>query len=306
MTITRVAMSGATGLIGTALAAELTSAGTEVVKLVRRPARAAGEVIWKPLAPADGLDPAALDGVTAVVHLSGAPIAGGRWTPARKAELRASRITSTQTVVTAMVAAAGRSPETSPGVLLCGSAIGFYGDTGGREVDESSAGGTGFLAELVRDWESATAPAAAAGIRVVNLRSGLVLAPHGGLLGPLLLPFKLGLGARIGPGTQYLSWISLADEVGAIRFLLDQASLRGPVNLTAPEPVTNAEFTAELARALHRPGFLQLPAPLVRGALGELAGELLGSLRVKPATLLQAGFAFREPDLRSALAAVLA
>ncbi len=314
MTIAKVAISGASGLIGSALATDLTASGAEVVKLVRRPASGPGEISWNPLAPADGtaaegppaLDPAALDGVRAVVHLSGAPIAGGRWTPARKAELRASRITSTQTLAAAMAAAASQSPQSSPGILISGSAIGFYGDTAGREVDEGSPGGTGFLAELVRDWEAATEPAAAAGIRVVNLRSGVVLAPRGGMLGSLLLPFRLGLGARIGPGTQYLSWISLADEISAIRFLLDRKELAGPVNLTAPEPVTNAEFTAALARTLHRPGFLQLPAPLVRAALGELAGELLGSLRVKPAKLLQAGFAFREPDLRSALAAILA
>jgi uncharacterized protein (TIGR01777 family) len=306
MKITRVAMSGASGLIGSALAAELTAAGVDVIKLVRRPARTAGEVTWNPLAPADGLDQAALDGVTAVVHLSGAPVAGGRWTAARKAELRASRITSTQTLVTAMVAAADRSPQASPRVLLCGSAIGFYGDTGGRLVDESSAGGTGFLAELVRDWEAATAPAAAAGIRVVNLRSGLVLTPRGGILGSLMLPFKLGLGARIGPGTQYLSWISLTDEIGAIRFLLDRDDLAGPVNLTAPEAVTNAEFTRALARALRRPAVLQVPAPVLRGALGEVATELLGSVRVKPTKLLEAGFTFRDPDLGTALTAILA
>jgi uncharacterized protein (TIGR01777 family) len=299
MTITKVAMSAASGLIGSALAAELTAAGVEVVTLVRRPVRAAGEVTWNPLAPAGGLDPGALNGVSAVVHLSGAPIAGGRWTAARKAELRSSRITSTQTVVTAMVAAGG------PPVLICGSAIGYYGDTGGRETDESSPGGTGFLADLVRDWEAATAPAAAAGIRVVSVRSGVVLDPGGGMLGPLLLPFRLGLGARIGSGTQYLSWISLADEIAAIRFLLDHDELTGPVNLTAPEPVTNAEFTRDLAQALHRPALLQLPAPLLRAALGDLATELTGSLRVKPAKLLQAGFTFTDPSLAAALRRIL-
>jgi uncharacterized protein len=305
MKITRVAVSGASGLIGSALATEFTAAGVDVVRLVRRPARAAGEISWNPLEPAGGLDSAAVEGVSAVVHLSGAPVAGGRWTAARKATLRASRITSTQTVVTAMVAAASRSPQTAPGVLICGSAIGFYGGTGDQVVDESSPGGTGFLAELVRDWEAATKPAAAAGIRVVNLRSGVVLAPGGGMLGALLLPFKLGLGARLGPGGQYLSWISLTDEVGAIRFLLDRDDLSGPVNLTAPEPVTNAEFTRALAQALHRPALLQLPAPVLRGALGELATELLGSSRVKPAKLLEAGFTFHDPDIRTALATAL-
>jgi uncharacterized protein (TIGR01777 family) len=301
----RVAMSGASGLIGSALAAELAAAGTDVVKLVRRPARSAGEISWNPLDPAGGLDPGRLAGVTAVVHLSGAPIAGGRWTQARKAVLRSSRITSTQTVVTAMAAAMQRSPQSCPRVLLCGSAIGYYGDTADRAVDESSPAGTGFLAELVRDWEAAAAPAAAAGIRVVNLRSGVVLAPDGGMLGPLLPPFKLGVGARIGSGSQYLSWISRTDEVAAVKFLLDRADLSGPVNLTAPEPVTNAEFTKALARTLRRPAVLQLPAPLLRAALGELAGELLGSSRVRPVKLVEAGFTFRYPELDAALSAIV-
>jgi len=299
MKITKVVMSGASGLIGSALAGQLAGAGIEVIKLVRRSARASGEVTWDPTEPAGGLEHDVLAGADAVVHLSGAPLAGGRWTQARKAELRASRITSTQTVVTAMVAAGG------PPVLACGSAIGFYGSTGSQAADEGSPGGSGFLADLVRDWEAATKPAAAAGIRVVNLRSGVVLAPHGGMLGPLMLPFRLGLGARIGAGTQYLSWISLADEVGAIRFLLDSDDIFGPVNLTAPEPVTNAEFTAALAKAVRRPALLQLPAPLVRAALGELSAELLGSLRVKPAKLLEAGFEFRDPTVESALAAAV-
>jgi uncharacterized protein (TIGR01777 family) len=251
----RVAISGTTGLIGGNLAADLTADGVQVVRLVRRSARSADEIGWNPLAE-DGLDPAALRGVDAVVHLSGAPIARGRWTAARKAELRASRITSTGTLVSAMVAA-----DAGPSVLACGSAIGYYGQPGDRAVDESAPHGAGFLADLVRDWEAATGPASAAGIRVVNLRSGVVLAASGGMLGPLLLPFKFGLGAKIGSGSQYLSWISITDEVRAIRFLLDDDRISGPVNLTAPEPVTNAEFTRALAQALGRPAVLGIPAP---------------------------------------------
>ncbi|HET9894252.1 MAG TPA: TIGR01777 family oxidoreductase [Streptosporangiaceae bacterium] len=308
----RIAISGGSGLIGSALGADLrrdTAAGAEVVRLVRGPARAAGEISWDPVG--SGLDPAALDGVDAVVHLSGAPVAGKRWTAARKAQLRASRIDSTRALVTAMTAASaqpGPSPNgrASPGVLVCGSAIGFYGDTAGRVVDESSPPGTGFLADLVRDWEAAAQAAAPAGIRVVSIRSGIVLARRGGMLGQLMLPFKLGLGARIGSGSQYLSWISLSDEVRAIRFVLDHAELSGPVNLTAPTPVTNAEFTSALARALGRPALLTAPAPVMRAALGEVATELLGSIRAVPAKLTGAGFTFKHPDIATALSAIVA
>jgi uncharacterized protein (TIGR01777 family) len=300
----RVAVSGASGLIGSALVAELAAASVDVVRLVRREPRSEDEIKWEPLAAARGLDPAVLSGVDAVVHLCGAPIADKRWTAARKAELRSSRIASTRTLAQAMATAA-QSSQSAPSVLICGSAMGFYGDTADRVVDEQAPGGTGFLAGLVRDWEAATEPATAAGIKVVNIRSGLVLAPRGGLLGRLLLPFKLGLGAKIGSGTQYMSWISLTDEVRAIRFLLDRQELAGPVNLTAPEPVTNAEFTRALAQALGRPSLLQLPGPLLKGALGELSVELLASTRVVPSRLTQAGFSFRDPDIRTALAAIV-
>jgi uncharacterized protein len=296
----RVAISAASGLIGSALAADLSVDGVEVVRLVRRAARAADEISWDPRATAGGLDPAALAGVAAVVHLSGAPIATGRWTAARKAELRASRIASTTTLASAIAAAAP-----APGVLLCASAIGFYGDTGERTVDESSPGGTGFLAELVRDWEAAADPARAAGTRVATFRSGVVLAASGGMLGRLLPPFRLGLGAKVGSGKQYFSWISLTDEVRAIRFLLDSAGASGPFNLTAPKPVTNAEFTRALAKALGRPAVLGLPAAALRAALGEVASELLGSARVVPTRLQEAGFRFAHPDIATALAALL-
>ncbi len=307
----RIAISGGSGLIGSALAADLRrdaaagagSAGAEVVRLVRRPARSAGEISWEPRG--SGLDPASLEGIDAVVHLSGAPVAGKRWTPARKAELRASRIDSTRALAAAMTAARASGDGRGPGVLICGSAIGYYGDTGSRVVDESSPPGAGFLAELVRDWEAA-AQEVPAGVRVVSIRSGIVLARRGGMLGQLMLPFRLGLGARIGSGTQYLTWISLRDEVRAIRFLLDQAGVSGPVNLTAPAPVTNAEFTRALAGTLRRPALLALPAPVLRTALGEVASELLGSVRAVPARLTEASFTFRDPDIASALAAIVA
>jgi len=295
----RLAVSGATGLIGSALTASLRADGAEVIRLVRGAAAGPGEIGWDPLADG-GLDPAALRGIDAVVHLSGAPIAGGRWTPARKQELRASRIRSTATLVSAIAAA-----DPPPGVLLCGSAIGYYGDTGERAVDESEPAGTGFLAELVRDWEEAALPATAAGVRVVNLRSGIVLAAAGGMLGRLLPPFRLGLGAKVGTGRQYFSWIAIDDEVGAIRFLLGTATASGPFNLTAPNPVTNAEFTRVLAGALRRPAALTLPSGVLRAALGELAGELLASARVQPGRLTEAGYPFRHPDLTGALAALL-
>jgi uncharacterized protein (TIGR01777 family) len=267
---------------------------------VRRPARSPAEISWNPQAAADGLDPADLRGVDAVVHLSGAPLAARRWTPARKAVLRSSRIQSTRTIAAAMTAADPR-----PGVLLCASAIGYYGDTGDRIVDESAPRGPGFLADLVNDWEEAAGPARAAGIRVASFRSGIVLAAGGGMLGRLLLPFRFGLGATFGSGRQYLSWITLTDEVSAIRFLLGSADTAGPFNLTAPAPVTNAEFTRALATALGRPALLTLPAVVLRTALGEVAGELLGSARVMPAKLTAAGFSFAHPDIATALRAEL-
>jgi len=296
----RVAISAASGLIGSALAGDLKADGADVLRLVRRPARSPTEISWNPQAAADGLDPAALRGVDAVVHLSGAPVAARRWTPARKAVLRSSRIQSTRTIAAGIAAADPR-----PGVLLCASAIGYYGDTGDRAVDESAPGGAGFLAELVRDWEAAAHPASAAGIRVASFRSGVVLAADGGMLGRLLLPFRLGLGATLGSGRQYLSWMSLTDEVRALRFLLGSADAAGPFNLTAPAPVTNAQFTGALAAALGRPALLNLPTFVLRTALGEVASELLGSARVMPARLRAAGFSFAHPDIATALKAEL-
>ncbi len=300
----RVAVTGSSGLIGTALAEALRRGGHQVTPLVRHPP-GPGEIRWDPQAADGGLDPAALDGVGAVVHLSGAPIAGGRWTEARKQKLRASRVQSTQALVTALTGSKRVGAKNPPPVLLSGSGVDWYGDTGEREVDESGPAGTGFLADLVRDWEAATRPARDAGVRVVNLRSGVVLSRRGGMLGLLAPLFKFGLGARIGPGTQFISWISVTDHVGAVRYLLDHADIDGPVNLTAPAPVTNAAFTAALARALHRPAVLWVPAPVLRAGAGELSGVLLGSKRVLPRRLTEAGFAFRYPALTAALSAEL-
>jgi uncharacterized protein (TIGR01777 family) len=296
----RVVVSGSTGLIGTAVTASLERDGVRITRLVRRPPRGADEVRWDPGAPGARPGPAVLSGADAVIHLAGAPVASRPWTEARKRILRSTRIDTTRALATAMAAAAD-----PPRVFLVASAVGWYGDTGGGEVDESAPPGTGFLAGLVRDWEAAAEPARAAGIRVVNLRSGVVLSGHGGMLGPLLLPFRLGLGARAGSGRQYFSWIALTDEVRAIRFLLDAPGLDGPVNLTAPEPVTNAEFTAALARAVGRPAVLRIPGRLLRVTLGELSSELLAGARVLPARLLAAGFEYRYPEIGAALAAEL-
>ena len=297
----RIAITAASGLIGSALTESLLGSGHSVVRLVRRQPASADEIRWNPAAERGGLGAAALSGLDAVVHLSGAPVAARPWTAARKQVLRDSRICSTTAIVTAMLAAPNPPP-----VLIAASAIGWYGDTGDRAVSEDAPNGTGFLADLVRDWEAASAPAVAAGIRVVSLRSGIVLSRRGGMLPTLLVPFRLGLGARLGSGRQYLSWITLTDHVSAVRFVLGQEGFAGPVNLTAPDPVTNAELTRALARAVHRPAVFVVPAGALRLLLGDLSTELLGSSRVVPARLEQAGFAFRHPSIGPALAAEMA
>jgi uncharacterized protein len=323
VTRARVAVTGSSGLIGGALVASLRASGYDVVRLLRRqpgpstaPPPGPGDTVshWDPRAQDAHLDPHAFVGVTAVVHLAGAGIGDKRWSEARKAELRDSRVKATRALTSGL---AKLSPP--PATLLCGSAIGYYGDTHGRDVDESAPVGSGFLAELVRDWEAAADPARSAGIRVAHLRSGLVMAGRGGTLAKMVPVFKLGLGTRLGPGTQYMSWISLADEIGAIRFLLDRPDVSGPVNLTAPNPVTNAEFTAALDATLGRPKVLRLPVPrlrlpsasvgvpsqALRLALGEMAGELLASARVLPERLLEADYHFSYPYLTPALRSAL-
>src|SRR5262252_8771386 len=296
----KVAVTGSSGLIGTALVAALRTDGHEVIRLVRTAPAAADVIAWDPRAGRGGLDPRSLDGVAAVVHLAGAGVADKRWTLGYRAEIRNSRVQGTRALAGALAAMA-----TPPGVLLSGSAIGWYGDTGGREVTESDPAGSGFLSEVVRDWEAAAGDAARAGIRVVTLRSGVVLSPKGGMLGRLLPLFRLGLGGRIGTGRQVMSWIGLSDWVAAARFLLGRDDISGPVNLTTPSPVSNAEFTSALATAVHRPAVMLVPAPALKVAIGGVSSDILSSARVLPQRLLDEGYQFQHPGIAGALAAEL-
>jgi uncharacterized protein (TIGR01777 family) len=305
----KVVVSGASGSIGSALAPALQAAGHEVVRLVRRAPRGPDEVRWDP-ATGD-LDPAALSGVHGAINLSGPGIGSKRWNSAYKREVKQARVDATRTLSIALAAL-----DPLPAVLVSGSAIGWYGDTGDRIVDESAPRGDDYLAEVVAAWEGATEPAERAGIRVVHARTGVVMSAHGGLLDtpvPIfgvpvkLLPlFKLGLGGRLGSGKQWLSWVSMRDEVRALVFALENDALRGPVNLTSPEPVTNAEWTDALGTALRRPTVLPVPAPVLRLAVGEFANlGALVSQRVLPQRLLDAGFSFELPVIDGALGAEL-
>jgi uncharacterized protein (TIGR01777 family) len=296
----KVAVTGSSGLIGTALVAGLRADGHQVLRLVRGGAAGQDTVTWDPGAEQGGPDPRSLEGVTAVVHLAGAGVADKRWTPSYQAEIRDSRVKGTKALVRALAAM-----TTPPGVLLSGSAIGWYGDTGGREVTETTPAGRGFLPEVVREWEAAAGEATAAGIRVCTLRSGVVLSPRGGILGKLLPLFRLGLGGRIGSGRQVMSWIGLSEWVAAARFLLGRADIAGPVNLTTPGPVTNAEFTAALAAAVHRPAVMLVPVPALKLAVGGVSSDILSSARVLPRRLLDGGYQFQHPGIAGALAAEL-
>jgi uncharacterized protein (TIGR01777 family) len=291
----KVAVTGATGLVGSALVPFLTTGGHEVVRLVRRAPRGEGEVRWDPTGGA--INGAALEGLDAVVHLSGENVAGGRWTDARKARLRDSRIRST-----GLLARTLASLKRPPKVLLSASAVGYYGSQGDRWLTEASPADDDFLGRLAVDWEAAAAPAAKAGIRVVHPRLGLVLSPAGGALGKMLLPFRAGLGGVMGPGTQYMSWVAMDDLLGAFHHAMVEEGVEGPFNLVAPEPVTNREFTRTLGRVLGRPTLTPAPAFALRLALGEMAdATLLASTRVRPAVLLETGYAFRFPTLEGAL-----
>ena len=296
----KVAVTGSSGLIGTALVAALRADGHEVIRLVRTAPPAADAIAWDPREDRGGLDPRSLDGVAAVVNLAGAPVAGQRWTPGYQAEVHDSRVQGTRALAGALAAM-----TTPPGVLLSGSAIGWYGDTGGREVAESDPAGRGFLSGVARDWEAATGDAARAGIRVVRLRSGVVLSPRGGILARLLPLFRLGLGGRIGTGRQVMSWIGLSEWVAAARFLLGRDDISGPVNLTTPSPVSNAEFTSALAAAVHRPAVILVPVPALKLAVGGVSSDILSSARVLPRRLLDEGYQFRHPGIAGALAAEL-
>jgi len=296
----RVVLSGSGGLIGGALAPALSGAGHEVVRLVRSEARP-GAARWDPAAGV--LDERDLHGADAVVHLAGAGIGDRRWTAARRTEILDSRVRGTELL--ARTVAGMRRP---PAVLVSASAVGWYGDRGDEVLTEDSSGGTGFLASVCRAWEGATAPAEEAGVRVVHLRSGVVLARHGGALARQLPLFRAGLGGRLGSGRQWLSWITLEDEVAVVVRVLGDATLVGPVNACSPSPVTNAQFTRTLARVLHRPAIARVPRIALRAFLGgELADELvLASQRAVPARLLAAGFSFGLDALEGALASVLA
>jgi uncharacterized protein (TIGR01777 family) len=293
----RVVIAGSSGLIGTALVSDLRSAGHDVLRLVRRAPAAPDERGWDP--PAGRIDDGTFDGVDAVVNLNGAGMADRLWSGARRQLIRDSRTVPTE-VLAAAVADHGVP------ALLSGSAVGYYGDTGGRAVDETAPSGTGFLAEVCREWEAATQKAQEAGARVVLLRTGLVLSPAGGLLGRLKPLFTLFLGGRLGSGAQYQPWISLDDEVGAIRFALEHDTISGPLNLTGPTPVTNAQFTRALASAVGRPASIPVPAFAIKGVLGAMGEEvLLSGQRAIPAKLQAAGYQFRHHAVSEALAAAV-
>ncbi|MFF2776404.1 TIGR01777 family oxidoreductase [Streptomyces sp. NPDC058052] len=295
----RVAVTGPSGLIGAALVRSLRADGHDVLRLVRRPARTADEVEWDPKRLY--VDGAGLVGVDAVVHLAGAGVGERRWTEAYKKEIRDSRVLGT-TAIARTLAGLAEPPE----ALVCGTALGWYGDTGSRAVDETAPAGTGFLPSVCVEWEAAAAPAEEAGIRVTYARTGLVVARQGGAWGRLFPVFRAGLGGRMGDGGQYWSFISLHDEVAALRHLMDTPSLSGPVNLTAPEPVTNREVTAAMGRVLRRPTPFPVPAAALKLVLGDFAADVLGSQRVVPQRLLSSGFTFAFPTIDDSIRAAAA
>jgi|TARA_B110000263_G_scaffold247988_1_gene261954 uncharacterized protein (TIGR01777 family) len=297
-----VAVTGSTGLIGSALCTALEARGDRVVRILRRDPSGRGEIHWD---PADGvLDPSDLRGTDAVVHLAGAGIADRRWTPAQRNRIRESRTRGTTLLAGAL---AEIRDDGGPSTLVSGSAIGVYGDAGDHLLDEDGPRGTGFLADVCIAWERATERAGSAGIRVAHARTGVVLSPEGGLLAKQLPLFRLGLGGRLGSGHQYLSWISLRDEVAALLWLVDR-EVEGPVNLVAPSPVTNAEFARSLGSALGRPARLPVPTAMPMVMFGrDLVRELmLASTRVRPRVLEDGGFAFTDPELGPALRAMVA
>ena len=291
--INRVAVTGATGLIGTALVAQLKSDGYQVQKLVRRPVRTADEVFWDPIK--GEIDTNSLEGVDAVFHLAGVSVGGKRWSAAYRSEILNSRLLGTTTIATAC-------EQLKPSVFISASAIGHYGETGNRAVTEADGGGGDFLSIVCREWEAAASLAPS--VRTIKLRTGIVLDPTGGALGQMLPIFKFGVGGKLGSGKQWWSWITLHDQIRAMIFLLN-SKIDGPVNLTAPNPVTNQEFTAALAHAMKRPAFFPAPAFALRAVLGGFSSELLGSKRVIPKVLTDAKFEFDYPFVASALTALV-
>lgn len=292
----KILVTGSSGFVGSALVPFLTQSGHDVRRLVRsKPGPGTADVQWDP--KAGTLEAAGLEGLDGVVHLAGESIATGRWTAEKKARIRDSRVLGTR-LLAESISRLARPPK----VLVCSSAIGYYGDRGQESLREESALGSGFLADVCRDWEATAAPAVQKGIRVVHLRIGVVLGPSGGALAKMLPPFKMGLGGVIGSGRQYMSWISLDDLMGVMHHALTTPSLSGAVNAVSPNPVTNAEFTNTLGKVLSRPTIFPMPAFAARLAFGEMADELLlASARVEPARLTASGYTFRYPLLEGAL-----
>jgi uncharacterized protein (TIGR01777 family) len=289
----RIAVTGASGLIGSALVGKLKSEGYTVQRLVRRPTVSSEEIFWNPAT--QEIDLAALEGVDAVIHLAGAGVGDKRWTKKYKAEILNSRLLGTTTIANAVA-------QVKPKVFITSSAIGWYGETGNRAVTETDRGGDDFLAAVCREWEAAAD--LAGDIRTVKIRTGLVLDPTGGALGRMLPLFRFGLGGKLGNGKQWWSWITLHDQLRAIQFVLENKEISGAVNLTSPNPVTNQEFTSALARALRRPALFPAPAFALKLALGGFSTEILGSKKVLPAVLQDAGFTFEFPHIGPALDAL--
>jgi len=288
----KIAIAGSSGLIGTQLVASLRADGHEVLRLVRRPATAPSEVTWDPTKRS--VDMGKLTGIDALINLAGAGVGDRRWTTKYKQVILDSRVNST-------AFCAEIATKVRPRVFISASAIGWYGDTADREVDESTPAGSGFLADVVVAWEAAAQPARDSGIRVVHPRTGLVISNKGGAWGKLLLIFKLGLGGKMGSGKQFWSYISMADEISALKFLLTNESISGPVNLTAPQPATNAQVTKSMGRILRRPTLFPVPAFILKTVLGEFSQEILGSTRVVPTVLERNGFQFSHPTLDASL-----
>jgi uncharacterized protein (TIGR01777 family) len=295
----RVLVSGASGFVGSKLVSGLENDGHEVVKLTRsQPEPGENAIRWDP--NAGSLNVAVLEGIETVVHLAGENVAG-YWTEGKKQRIRDSRVKGTRLLAESLARL-----EEPPGVMVCASASGFYGDRGDEVLTEESPPGEGFLAGVVREWEAAADPAREKGIRVVHLRFGIILSPEGGVLRLMLLPFRLGVGGKLGSGRQYMSWISLDDAVGAIRHALEEESLEGPVNAAAPHPVRNEEFTKALGSVVSRPTIFPLPEFAGKAVMGEMAEEMLfASQRMEPVRLMETGYAFKYPRLEEALKAML-
>jgi uncharacterized protein (TIGR01777 family) len=295
--ISRILVSGVSGPIGASLLPSLKTRGFEVTRLVRGAAAGDDQISWNPAKP---ISPDMVSGFNAVIHLAGESIVG-RWTKTKKIKIRDSRVAGTAALAEALAQA-----KDKPVVFVCSSAIGYYGDRGDEVLNEESKPGIGFLADVCSEWEAATQAAANAGIRTVRMRTGIVLSPRGGALGKMLTPFKMGVGGKIGDGQQWMSWIDVQDMVGAIHHILKSDLLQGPVNMVAPKPVTNAEFTQTLASVLARPAIFPVPAFVVKLAFGEM-GEtvLLGSQRVEPTQLVMSGYPFRFSTLRASLENIL-